>query len=208
MVTKELKYFLYLVKAYFVFFLIPIIITIFIGIEFSIGMEEIAQGSVFLLLFPLLILPVIGIMDYIGSLEQKEIFITFPISHWLAGFIRPIILGSVISVSFSIIVTIYINNQLLLSSFSSALLYISLASFFISLTKHSGLGLAMALFYLIFGLFTTGMGQGPLYLGQWYRPRPFTDPNDYILVQLIAVIVVNTLTVYCIKYRSKFHLFD
>lgn len=206
MVKRELNYFIYIIKAHKSLFVIPLIVALFIIGEFSIGMDTIAEGSLVLLLFPLINLPMLSVMSVIGSLEQKELFITLPMYHWNVGFLRPLILNLVISVLFAVVIVTYLENNQFLSVFSSSLLYLSITVFLITLLKHSGFGLGISLGYLIFGLFTTGAGQGPFYLTQWYRPRLMSSQNDYVFIQLTAVLVIHLFTVIFIKYRSRYHL--
>ncbi|KOY79989.1 hypothetical protein I6G82_18965 [Lysinibacillus macroides] len=206
MVTKELTYLIYIIKVYWAFFLIPILTLLFILLEFQLGMNEMGEGTIVLLLFPLSILPIVALFSHIGSLEQKELLITLPLSHWQTGMIRPLILSVLVGLAFTLLVSKYINNAFFLSAFTSILFYFAIASFSISFFKHSGLGVIFPLFYLTFGMFTTGMGQGPFYLSQWYRPKAFTEVNDFIGWQLIAVIILYLGSVFLIKYRSKFNI--
>lgn len=206
MAKRELIYFYYIFKSYAVFFLIPPFILLIVMIEFQLGMQEVGKGLIALLLFPSMVFPVVGMMGAIGSLEQKELLITYPISPWKHGFFRPLAWGSIWALLFSIIAAYFLEIDRMGGPFASVLLYIAIAAFLTSLFKHAGFGLAGALFYLIFGLFTTGMGQGPLYLGQWYRPRPFVDVDAYMAIQFVAAILLYMLTAVCIKYRHHFHL--
>ncbi|SES26311.1 hypothetical protein SAMN04487944_12924 [Gracilibacillus ureilyticus] len=206
MVTRELEFLIYTIKAYKSLYLMPLILAMLIIFEFVIGMEIIAERSLVLVLFPLINLPILSVMSIIGSLEQKELFITLPISHWKVGFLRPFAVSFLISILFSGIVAIYVDNTLLVSVFSSSLLYLSITTLLITILKHAGLGLGISLSYLMYGLFTTGSGQGPLYLTQWYRPRVMSSENEYIIIQLITVLITHLITVICIKYRSQYHL--
>lgn len=206
MVKREIGYFYYLIKAYKLLFIIPFFITIFIIIENKLQMNTLGAGSIILLLFPFIILPSIAVLDFIGSLDQKELFITYAVSPFLVGFVRPLIIGVSGSFLFTIIVAVYIDREIAVSSFCSVLLYFSITSFLISLFKHNGFGLVISLFYFFFGFFTTGMGQGSLYLVQWYRPKMHTDVNDFIFIQLAVAIFLYFLTYICVKYRNYFHL--
>jgi hypothetical protein len=71
---------------------------------------------------------------------------------------------------------------------------------------NSAISLCIALFFVLFGMFTTGAGQGPFYLLQWFRPKSNSGAADYVTAQYIGATTLCLLTYVLVKFREKFYL--
>ncbi|MFF2155130.1 hypothetical protein ACFVVQ_07430 [Paenibacillus chitinolyticus] len=160
------------------------------------------------------VFPAVAITYQVGSLRQQELFISLPLSSVRYGLIYPCLLSVLYGFFYETALLICINSNngfaksadMAVNSFPSFLLVFFLTVTLVSLFKNSAIGLCLTLFYVFFGLFTGGAGQGPFYLMQWYRPKINTDVNDFVIVQYAAVIVLCVLHILFIKYRHRFYL--
>lgn len=204
---------LYLVKTQTLFLALPIAVCL---LSVALRSNDAFSSVQFLALvgFWTVVFPAAAINGPMGSLHQKELFVSLPISPVSFGVVQPVIVftiyGTILSVAYLACEPNSWNDPILLSIASS--LFVSSAALFaltcllINLLKNAAIGLVLALIYMIFGMFTTGTGQGPFYLFQWFRPRPMTGTDDYIGIQLMGLAVLLAVNYAVIKYRTRFQI--
>lgn len=212
MVKQLFKHLIVMLRLQPVFWSLPIIIFLLV----IYGHVTNSYDSYSLLVFIgfwLLVFPAAAAMQQIGSLQQQELFISFPVSPFFHGFLYPLIVAFVYSFLFEIFLWYCLKEQqeeniqdILFASFPSALFLMMLTSMLISLFKNSGIGIFLALFYFFFGMFTGGAGQAWFYLMQWYRPKVSTEVTDFIFFQYTIVILFSIANYVMIKYRERFYI--
>ncbi|MFD2114207.1 hypothetical protein ACFSTH_14795 [Paenibacillus yanchengensis] len=206
MVKQELRQWLYLWKTQKHLLLLPIITPI-ICLFIASKNLQLAKDMVVFVGFPVLIFPMVALFMQIGSLNQQELFITFPITLWRYAIIRPACLSMFYALLYAI-VTIRLHEQVeLFLVFIAATLFMLFTGLCIALFKNSAVGLSLSLIILLGGLFTTGSGLGPLYIMQWYRWQPGSSPDQYLKEYIVLIILCSLLTLVVIKNRNKFFLF-
>ncbi|MCA0756135.1 hypothetical protein KP806_13850 [Paenibacillus sp. N4] len=200
----------YLMKTQTLFLVLPIAVCL---ISVGLRSHDTAASVQFLaMLGPLtVVFPAAAINGPMGSLHQKELFVSLPVSPLSFGVVQPVLsftfYGVLLSAAYLACVPNSWTNDSSLSAagalFVSAIALFALTCLLINLLKNAAIGMVLALIYMIFGMFTTGTGQGPFYLFQWFRPRPLTGPDEYIAVQLAGTAVLLAVNFAVIKYRTK-----
>ncbi|GFN30877.1 hypothetical protein [Paenibacillus xylaniclasticus] len=210
MVKSIISLWTYLAKSQAVFIFLPIAACL---ISIALRNQTAFSALDFLALigFLTIVFPAAGMNGTLGSLHQKELFVSMPISSLSLGIVQPVVwltgYGAAISGTYYVVAsTDERSSNVVFALFAAQAALFALTCFIINLFKNAAIGLSLALIYMIFGMFTTGTGQGPLYLFQWYRPRPFTAPDDLMLGQLVGTAVLLAANYIVIKYRSKFQL--
>lgn len=157
--------------------------------------------------FPIMLLPIIALLNQIGSIHHKELLLTYPLNNLIFGWVRPVLISLVYSIAFtgSLKITNSYTGEELASAFTATLFYMILAAFFLIFFKNVAMGIALPLAYLFFGMFTTGSGQGFLYLMQWGRANPDIILKDCIMTQGVAAAVFSLGSLYFLKQRNKYH---
>ncbi|MBO2942829.1 hypothetical protein JJQ72_02410 [Paenibacillus sp. F411] len=206
MVKQEIMYWQYLWKTQYILLLLPLF---FMACSIMAAQYN-ADLSINLLLFvtfPVLIFPMIATLYQIGSLHHKELLLTYPLNVVLFGWIRPVLLSLIYSLCFTASLMPIKNyaNEELVGAYTAAVLYMNLASFILILFKNIGMGIALPLAFLFYGMFTTGSGISSFYLMQWSRPSPDTTLEDCIITQGFTAIILSLAAVYCLKSRNKYH---
>ncbi|WP_281884214.1 hypothetical protein [Paenibacillus sp. YYML68] len=198
---------LYLIKTQSFFLLLPVwvcVLAIALRDHESISAYNVL-AYVGIVMVPF---PAAGLMHPVGSLHQKELFTSLPLSNRSLGFIQPFTLAALYGIMYSVTLNIVVEDgarHLTAAIFTSVMLLFVFTCMFISLLKNSAIGLCLALIYVIFGMFTTGTGQGVFYLFQWFRPKPYTDPQAFVVYQIIGTIVLGILNYWLVKRRNRLH---
>lgn len=205
MVKQEIIFWRYLFKDQFIFLSLPLIIW-FLAIIIKLTNTDLALNFITFVGFPIAILPISALLFQIGSTYQKELLLTFPLNNFVFGLLRPFFLSVFYSIIFAFSLKFITNyeNNLIFSAAISLLLLMTLASFFLILFKNIALGILLPFIYLFFGMFTTGMGQGSLYLMQWARSNPDLSIINCIITQILAIILFSFWGFYLLKNRNKY----
>ncbi|REK64750.1 MAG: hypothetical protein C6P35_12015 [Cohnella sp.] len=210
MVKGTLSLWMYLAKSQTLFLGLPIAVCL---ISVALRNNGVFSSVDFLALigFWTVVFPAAAINGPMGALHQKELFVSMPISPFSFGVIQPVVMftcyGAVLSGTYlSCIKSANASDSSMRIAgalFVSAIALFALTCLMINLFKNAAIGMSLALIYVIFGMFTTGTGQGPFYLFQWYRPRPMSSPDEYIIAQLLGTAALLAANYGVIKYRSK-----
>lgn len=205
MVKQELILWRYQIKTNFLILSLPLFFLLMSAMGEYLDFHYSKEILLFVC-FPLLAFPVIVFMNQIGSLTQKELMITLPVQPWLFGVLRPIIISSFYAGAVMLAAYKLWFGTTGAEVFAAAFFFMLLTATLITIFKNSAFGICLSLAYLFMGTFTGGSGQSFLYIMQWYRPKPSTNPDDFMTAQLIAGIVCCLINVYFIKKRSHFHI--
>lgn len=205
MVRQELKYWLYMIRIQKLFFLLPLLLFTIV-LAANTRNTQLAKDFHALVLFPGLIFPQVAILAQIGSLHQKELFLTIQIPLFRYAIIRPLGLGVIYATFFTIGYMVIGGEATIYAVFIAALLLNLLSALCIALFKNIAVGISIVLILLLTGLFTTGSVLGPLYLMQWYRFIPGTNGNYYTFEQIIICAICLGVTFVAVKHRSRYHL--
>ena len=199
-------------KTQALFYLLPLAVFLLAVLP----VESMVNPHEFLAMFAFwfIVFPAAALMQPIGSLEQQELFISFPISPWKMAIFYPLLMDVVYGGLFELVLSISgktIGGAILVqtqirASFSAIIFLFFLTIMLISLFKNSAVGLCLSIFYVLFGMFTGGAGQGPFYLLQWFRPRAESGAADYVLDQYSGAAFLCLLTFLLVKYRERFYL--
>ncbi|TYP69625.1 hypothetical protein [Paenibacillus methanolicus] len=203
----------YLAKTQTLFLSLPVVVC-FISFALRGGTAFSAVDFLAMIGFWTLVFPAAAVNAPLGALHQKELFVSMPISPVSFGMAQPVVLillyGGLLSGA-------YIASSpgpaasggagpVVLALFAAAAVMFALTCLLINLFKNAAIGLVLSIAYLFYGMFTTGAGQGTLYLFQWFRPRPHTHPDEYAIIQMMGAVVFLLLNYVVIKYRSKLQL--
>lgn len=205
MVKQEVKFWKYLWKTQLFFLSFPLLLML-LSLLFREG--DIGREILRFIVFPCIIFPIIALLNQIGSVQHKELLLTYPINPWVLGAFRPAVISLIYSGLFVLIlknVTSYTKVEVG-SAFASSVFYMIMASLFLLVFKNAALGLTLPLAYLFLGMFTTGSGQGQFYLMQWGRPNPNLLIEDTIITQGFTTVVFIFANIYFLKNRNRYHI--
>lgn len=214
MVTQELKFITYICHSQYVFVGLPFVIFILALMGNVTGVYSTLDILTYIGFWSL-VFPTAAFLQQIGSLDQQELFFSYPLSPVKLAILYPfgiwILYGGLFEAVFytcrSGLPMGTDISMVMLSLAVSLLFLVSLCTLLITLFKHAPLGLTLTLAYYTFGTFTTGTGQGPFYLNQWVRPKIGTLPEDFIGWQCAAIVLMIFLSILLLKYRNRFYLF-
>lgn len=206
MVKQEMIFWRYLFKTRYILLLFPLILTL-LAVPLKSFNADMSGQLLIYVVFPVMLFPVVASLYQIGSVNHKELLLTYPLNAFLVGWVRPVLLSLLYSASYTAVLRFtgnYTTEELALA-FTSAFLYMILSGFFIIFFKNIALGLVLPLAYLFFGMFTTGTGQGFLYLMQWNRANPDLSLENCMVTQAVVALIFSLGSIYFLKRRNVYH---
>lgn len=206
MVKQEIIFWRYFFKTRFILLLFPLILTL-LAVPLKSLNADLSDQLLIYIVFPVMLFPVVASLYQIGSINHKELLLTYPLNTFLVGWVRPVLLSLVYSAAYASVLRFTGNytKEALGLAFTSAFLYMILSGFFIIFFKNIALGLVLPLAYLFFGMFTTGTGQGFLYLMQWNRANPNLSLQGCMVTQAVVALIFSLGSLYFLKRRNVYH---
>jgi len=206
LVKQEIIFWRYLFKTRYGLLLFPLILTL-LAVWLKSFNADLSNQLLIYIVFPVMLFPVVASLYQMGSINHKELLLTYPLNAFFVGWIRPVLLSLVYSAVYTAALRDmgnYSAEELGLA-FTSAVFYMILSSFFLIFFKNIALGIVLPLAYLFFGMFTTGTGQGFLYLMQWNRANPNLSLQSCMVTQAAVALIFSLGALYFLKRRNVYH---